>query len=229
MVNFIAVKSITKRNLIKFCHILIDNIMDDKLNLITQKLYNEGVEKAREEAEKILQQAKEEADKIVSDSKSEALNIVSSAKKEAEDIKHKTVAELKLSGDQAMAALKHDVTELISDKIASKATKDSFEDNEFIKKLILAVVEKWNEAEGSLDLNVILSEDIKETTEQYFASHQKALLDKGIEFKSGGDEAKGFVVQPKDGSYQINFTDEVFVDFFRNYLRVFTRDLLFEK
>jgi len=203
--------------------------MDDKLNLITQKLYNEGVEKAREEAEKILQDARHKAEKIVSESKSEASNIVSVAKKDAEDIKKKTVAELKLSGNQAMAALKQDVIELISDKIAKKATKESFEDSAFVKKLILAVVEKWNKAEGSLDLNLILSDDIKEATEKYFATEQKALLDKGLEFKSAGDEAKGFVIQPKDGSYQINFTDEVFVGFFRNYLRVFTRDLLFEK
>ncbi len=203
--------------------------MDDKLNLITQKLYNEGVEKARAEAEQILQQAKEEADKIVSDSKAEALNIISFANKEAEDIKNKTIAELKLSGGQAISALKHDVTELISDMIATKATKESFDDNEFIKKLILAVVEKWNEKEGSLDLDVILSGELRETTEQYFASEQKALLDKGIEIKAGSDEVKGFVIQPKNGSYQINFTDEVFVDFFRSYLRVFTRELLFEK
>ena len=88
---------------------------------------------------------------------------------------------------------------------------------------------KWNEAEGSLDLNLILSEDIKEDTEKYFAAEQKALIDKGLVVKTGANEAKGFIIQPKDGSYQINFTDEVFVDFFRNYLRVFTRDMLFEK
>ncbi len=203
--------------------------MDDKLNLITQKLYNEGVEKAREEAEKILQDARQEAEKIVSESKTEASNIMSLAKKDAEDLKKKTVAELKLSGDQAMAALKQDVTELISDKIAKKVTKESFDDTDFVKKLILAVVEKWNEAEGSLDLNLILSEDIKEDTEKYFAAEQKALIDKGLVVKTGANEAKGFIIQPKDGSYQINFTDEVFVDFFRNYLRVFTRDMLFEK
>ena len=38
--------------------------MENKLQELTQKLYNEGVEKANEEADKIIKEAKAEADKL---------------------------------------------------------------------------------------------------------------------------------------------------------------------
>ncbi len=49
--------------------------MQTKLQELTEKIYQEGVNKANEEAEKIINSAKKEAD-----------GIVSGAKKEAEDM-----------------------------------------------------------------------------------------------------------------------------------------------
>ena len=43
--------------------------MENKLDILTQKLYNEGVDKARQEAENIINQAKQEAEKIIADAK----------------------------------------------------------------------------------------------------------------------------------------------------------------
>ena len=46
--------------------------MENKLDILTQKLYNEGVDKARQEAENIINQAKQEAEKIIADAKAKA-------------------------------------------------------------------------------------------------------------------------------------------------------------
>ena len=43
--------------------------MENKLDILTQKLYNEGVDKARQEAENIINQAKQEAEKIIAEAK----------------------------------------------------------------------------------------------------------------------------------------------------------------
>ena len=39
--------------------------MENKLDILTQKLYNEGVDKARQEAENIINQAKQEAELFI--------------------------------------------------------------------------------------------------------------------------------------------------------------------
>ena len=53
--------------------------MENKLDILTQKLYNEGVDKARQEAENIINQAKQEAEKIIADAKAKAAKITSSS------------------------------------------------------------------------------------------------------------------------------------------------------
>ena len=53
----------------------------NNIETLTQKIYQEGVEKANQEAEEVKQKAKEEASQIVENAKKEAADI----KKSAED------------------------------------------------------------------------------------------------------------------------------------------------
>lgn len=202
--------------------------MDEKLNKITEKLYNDGVVKAQEEADKILQKAQQEAKVIIEEANRQSNEILARANKDNLDLKHKVEAELKLAGEQVLASIKQKLVNLISDKISSKISTEAFNDNEFVEKLILTVAEKWKNEEGIYDLNIILSEDLKNLTESFFSSKGKELLDAGVVINFENIESKGFVLSPYNGGYQINFTDEVFMNFFSDYLRGYTKQLLFE-
>lgn len=202
--------------------------MNEKLNIITEKLYNDGLVKAKEEADNILRDAKKQAEGIIEKANKDAGTIVVEAKKESADLKHKVEAELRLGGEQAIAAIKQRIVTLVSDEISSKSSTEAFKDTKFVENLILTVVEKWKNDEGLYDLNIILSEDLKEETETFFASKAKVLMDNGLSVDFKANENKGFVLKPQDGSYQINFTDEVFNNFFSDYLRGFTKKLLFD-
>ena len=61
--------------------------MQNKLQELTDKLYNEGLAKGKQEGEEILAKAKVQAEEIVAKAKAEAAAIVSAANKEAEDLK----------------------------------------------------------------------------------------------------------------------------------------------
>lgn len=202
--------------------------MNEKLNIITEKLYNDGLVKAKEEADNILRDAKKQAEGIIEKANKDAGAIVVEAKKESADLKHKVEAELRLGGEQAIAAIKQRIVTLVSDEISSKSSTEAFKDTKFVENLILTVVEKWKNDEGLYDLNIILSEDLKKETETFFASKAKVLMDNGLSVDFKANENKGFVLKPQDGSYQINFTDEVFNNFFSDYLRGFTKKLLFD-
>ena len=58
--------------------------MQDKLQELTDRLYNEGLSKGKQEGEELLQKAHAEADHIVADAKAEAERIIAQANKEAE-------------------------------------------------------------------------------------------------------------------------------------------------
>ena len=53
--------------------------MENKLQQLTQKLYDEGLEKGRAEADKLVADAKAEARKIVAEARAEAEEIVKKA------------------------------------------------------------------------------------------------------------------------------------------------------
>ena len=77
--------------------------MENKLQQLTQKLYDEGLEKGRAEADKLVADAKAEARKIVAEARAEAEEIVKKAEAKAEDVSKNTMTEISLAGKQAVA------------------------------------------------------------------------------------------------------------------------------
>ena len=97
--------------------------MDAKIQELTDKIYREGVEKGNEEAGRIIAQAKAEEQNILQSAREEAEEIVAQARKEAAEWKKNTVSELKMFASQAVEALKSEVTNLITGKVASENVK----------------------------------------------------------------------------------------------------------
>ena len=105
-------------------------------------------------------------------------------------------------------------------------TKTAFKEDDFIHELMAKVIEKWN-TEGNTDLNIILNEKEKETFEKYLLSKHKDLFDKNLTLVTNNNQKEGFVIQPKDGSYKITFSEKMFEEFFNSYLKEYSKKLLF--
>ena len=131
-----------------------------------------------------------------------------------------------MSVKQAVASLKQQITNLISNKIAVDMTTAAFKDEEFVRELMSKIIEKWN-AEDNLDLNVIMNEKEKAEFEKYLLSKHKDLLDNNLTLVTNTTQKDGFVIQPKDGSYKITFSEKVFEEFFNAYLKDYSKKLLF--
>lgn len=201
--------------------------MENKLDVLTKKLYEEGIDKANQEAEKIMEQARKNAAKLIADAEAKAKEINTEALAEAENLKKKAESEMALSARQAITALKQSITGLISGEVAGEMAKEGFKDEAFVQEMIVAIVKKWDVASGNLNLELILSDEEKAKFQQFVATKYKELLDKGLEVKAGNTEG-AFVIQPKDGSYQIAFSEQLFEAFFNQYMRSFTKSLLYK-
>lgn len=201
--------------------------MENKLDVLTKKLYDEGVDKANQKAEEIIRKAKQDAAKLIADAEAQAKGIKAAATEEVGNQQKKAESEMALSARQAIAALKQAVTDLIAGKIAGQMAQTGFEDKTFIQELLVSVVKKWDVTSGNLNLEILLSEDEKKQFEAFVAAKYKNLLDKGLEIKTGGLK-ETFVIRPKDGGYQIAFSEALFESFFSQYMRVFTKTLLYK-
>lgn len=199
---------------------------DNKLELLTKKIYEEGIEKAQNDAKDILDKAQNDADILVREAENKAKAIIEKAQNEAAALRQKTETELGMSAKQAVAALKQQITNLISNTIAVDMTTAAFKDEDFVRELMATIIEKWN-AEGNVDLKVIMNDKEKETFEKYLLAKHKNLLDNNLTLTSNSSQKDGFVIQPQDGSYKVTFSEKVFEEFFNAYLKEYSKKLLF--
>ncbi len=202
--------------------------MNSKIQQLTETIYNEGVEKAREEADAILKEAREKAQTIEKDAEKEAGRIVTEAKEKSEELKTQVDSEIKMTLNQAVSAMKQEITSLITLQVIQPSVKELFSDTDYLKKLISDVVKGWMKKE-SFDLKVILPEKEREKLDAFFKNNLADELNKGLEVTFTKNMKSGFKIGPTDGSYVISFTDEDFTNFLKGYLRPKTSQLLFEE
>ena len=200
--------------------------MQNKLQELTDKLYNEGLSKGKQEGEEILAKAKVQADEIVAKAKTEAAAIVAAASKEAEDLKTKVQGDLKMAASQSIAATKKDIETLVVAKMTEAEVKKALTSADFVKEVILAVAKGFN-TEDAVDLEVVLPESLKKELEPFVTSELGKVLKGGVEASFTKKIAGGFTIGPKDGGYFISFTEETFNALISEYLRPATKKILF--
>lgn len=203
--------------------------MENKLQELTQKLYNEGVEKANQEADKILTDAKSEALKIMQDAEKEAKTIVTKAEQRASEIQKITASEIQLAAKQTLRTVKQQITELIISKVIDEPVKKSFDDTKFIKEIIETAVKNWNpQKHETIDLSILLPAKLEKEFTDYFKEKSGNELNKNLELTFSESIKGGFKIGPADGAYKISFTEEDFENFFKSFLRAKTIELLYQ-
>jgi V/A-type H+-transporting ATPase subunit E len=202
--------------------------MESKLQELTQKLYTNGIEKAKNEAEIIIADAQTKADQIIKNAKLEAETIITNVKTESAELKMKIESELKLSSKQVIASVKNQVTNLVVQDLLSKDIEKALSDNDFIKTVIELMVKKWQPDDAqSTDLHIILPQERKDNFNKYIKEKINQLLANGLTVSFEDDFKSGFKIAPNDNSYIINFTQEDFDNFFKTYLKAKTANLLY--
>lgn len=196
--------------------------MENKLQELTRKIYNEGVEKATEEASAILEKARKEADFLKSNAQHEAEEIVKEANKNAEEIKRNTESEMRMSSKQAISAIRQQIASLITSKVVDAPVKDSVSDKALVGDVMLKALEGFNS-----NAVLVLPKADEKKLEQYFGNRLNEVMKSGVDVSFDEKIKGGFKIGPKDNSYVISFTDEDFEAFFRSFMRPRTLNLLF--
>ena len=195
--------------------------MENKIQELTEKIYAEGVEKGKAEADRLVCEAKDNAAEIVKKAQAEAEAIIAAAKKKAEELETNTRSEIKLYGTQAVGALKSEIATVVTDTIVKSAVKEALA-GDTVKAMLVKIAERWNSDEA-----LVISTAEADALKAYFAKNAKALLDKGVEIKQVNGMKTLFSIAPADGSYKVNFGEAEFEAFFKSFLRPQMVDLLF--
>lgn len=195
--------------------------MENKIQTLTEKIYNEGVEKGKVEAERIVKEAQLRAEEILKEAQAQAEEIAAQAKKSADELQANTRSELKLYAAQTVGALKSEAANIITDKLVSEAVKESLS-GDTLKGVIVKIAERW-----SADEPLVISTSEAEELKVFFAARAKALLDKGVKIEQVNGMKTSFSIAPADGSYKLNFGAAEFEAFLKSFLRPRIVELLF--
>ena len=200
--------------------------MQNKLQELTDKLYNEGLSKGKQEGEEILAKAKVQAEEILQAARKEAEEIKAKALKQAEEIKTKITSDVKMAATQSIAATKQDIENLIVAKMTNEAVKSELTNAEFVKQIILAVASGFN-PEDAQEMEVVLPESLRKELEPFVKKEMAAAFKAGVKADFSKKVSGGCTIGPKDGSWFISFTDETFKALISEYLRPATKKVLF--
>lgn len=194
----------------------------DKIQELTSKLYSEGVEKGKEEASKIIAEAKAQKKQILEEAEAQSRQILNAARKEVAELRSHIEAELKLYASQSSEALKTEITNLITGKLAESNVNAATEDKLFMQKLIVELVQNWAREE-----KLTIGTENAEELQSYITANAKNLLDKGIKIETVNGIKTGFTISPEDGSYKVKFGEDEFIEYFKEFLRPQIQKLLF--
>ena len=196
--------------------------MENKIQELTDKIYREGVEKGNEDAQRLVCNAREEAAKILEDARKEADAIIAAARKTAAETAENTQSEIKLFAGQAVNALKTEVASLLTNQVVTEAVKGFVSDKDYLNKFIVSLATQWVADEA-----IVISTADAAGLKKYFAANAKAVLDKGVKIEQVNGNKTLFSISPADGSYKVNFGEEEFENYFKDFLRPQLVEMLF--
>lgn len=202
--------------------------MTDKLQKLTDQIYQEGLERARQEASLIIQSAQDEKKEILRAAIDEAEEVKELAHKEAQELRINAESEVRMAANQALALTRQKIADLIIAKVARDCSSGIFTDPDFLKKAVLTIIKAWDPSEkGEQDIYVRIPEKERKEFEDYLACQAKSQLKQGFKIVFDEHIRSGFVINAADESFRIGFTDEDFEALIKYFLRSRMRDFLF--
>ena len=200
--------------------------MANTIKALTDKLYEEGLQKGKAESQRMIEEAEKQSAAIIRDAQKKADELIADAHKQAKDLSENTMKELSLASNQALSDIKQSVKEMLTKAAVTNKPAEAFNDDKFIADLISSIIGEWG---SKCDINaaVQVPEDRKKAIADYISSSVKDSLDKNIEIEGADGIKNGFRIASENGRYYINFTDKEFDAFFREYIRPRVAEILF--
>lgn len=202
--------------------------MTSKIQELTEKIYQEGVDKAQNQANILLKEAEEKANSLINNAQQKADNIILEAEGKSKEIYRGLKEELQSISKQVIAITKQKITESIVIDTSQTISKKLLDDKDFMESLILELVKKWDMGKGSIDdMSLILSEEqlgkldgiFKSGALQFLRNNKQILFDPSIK--------NGFQVISNSEGFKVSFSDEDLENFFKKFMKPRIQEYLF--
>lgn len=203
--------------------------MENKLQTIIEKVYNEGVSKAQKDSESILKEAQVHAEQIIEEAEQKASEIITKAEEKNLQLKSSVEKETRQFVELAFEMVKEDVAEKLSQIIVAPVSKEACNETAAIVKILCALASNKDfmgfrnsnfEAYLPLQLRDEFSEAIKRKT--------SCSLKETVSVYYDEQQKEGFTCLLNEGRIKISFTPHAIEQFFKHFAKPHIYSFLFE-
>jgi V/A-type H+/Na+-transporting ATPase subunit E len=199
--------------------------MENKLEVLTQKLYKEGIEKAEVEAQKILANARKESDAIIKRAEDHASAILSKAEDDASNTAKRSRSELHMMAIQAREKVRQELENMLKVKAIDQPLKASLSDHTFLNQILLQVVSNLKLDKGD-NITIELPEAQLKASRETLKQQLHAVLGSEPTLNADHSLRSGFRISKDNQSYKISFTEEDFKTYLHQFVTHDIQDLL---
>lgn len=197
--------------------------MDAKIQELTEKIYNEGVEKGQTEANRLIAEAEAKAQKIEAEAKRKAEKYLKNAEQRASELRQHTEAELQLYASQLVDSLRSSIADQIQGSVAQSSVKAITEDKDFLQGFVGKLAERFD-----LQRGIEITTADADALRAYFTANAKSLLEEGkVRIRAVAGKPTDFTIAPQDGSFKVQFGQAEFLELFKSFLRPELTKMLF--
>ena len=202
--------------------------MTSKIQELTEKIYQEGVDKAQDQANILLKEAEKKASDLISDAQQKANSIIKEAEKKSQEIDQGLKEELQSISKQVIAITKQKITDSIVIDVSQAISKKLLDEKDILKSLVLELVNKWDMGNGPVDdLSLILSKEQLEKLDGIFESGALKILRSKNQILIDPSIKNGFQIISNSEGFKVSFSDEDLEKFFRKFMKPRIQEYLF--
>jgi len=197
----------------------MNDYLNTNLKSLIEKVHDEGIEKANEEAQQIIAAGKLQADELLKEMEQRVARMEEKSLGEMNRLRENLNSELKAAAQQTVNTIKDELAAVISSKIVSHGINEALSETAFLQKIILTVLQKWNPADTDFQFELLLNKDNEAQLKEFFEQRIKNELTTELEIVVENKIKTGFKIAVKNENYYVNFSGEEFENFFKGYLR----------
>ena len=197
--------------------------MEMDIGGVIEKIKQEGVQKAEEQAVDIISRAKADAEEISRSAERQKQEILKQAEEEAGKTRANGESAVKQAARAAIISLEAQIAALLNTVVKKEVSAALSPD--VIKDIIIKLVTHCAE-QGDFDLEILLSEQDKEDLRNVLEGALQEELKKGVVFKVSPAVKKGFRVGRKNRNLYYDFTDDAIAEAFYFYLNKKVKEIL---
>jgi V/A-type H+-transporting ATPase subunit E len=192
---------------------LSETVMNDKIKELTDNIFKEGIEKARNEAQIILETAHNEAVSITTDAEQKAAALLQSAREEHVRLQESLRTEIKATTEQAIVVARQEIINAVAEKAAALTASEVVTDNVLLGNILLEVLRNWLHDGYNRQVELAVSPSLEPQLDAVLKSQIISALNGTVTVKPVPAMKAGFEVRSDNGC-RISFSDDDLTAFF---------------